>query len=428
MNEKSDFDRYVEANFHWNFAANLLDITFITIGHHLISRETIVPLLVSQLTSSKLAIGLIPAIFSLGTLLPQLLVANFAERLPRKKPFVMVLGAFGERLPHLLIGLAVWSLAASSPTAALIALFLLTGISAASMGIATPPWYDLIAKVIPLRKRGLWSGAARSLGALVGIAGAWLSGRILQSLAFPRNFALCYFLAFGAMVVSWVGLALNREPESPIVKGRSTLGQFLGRLPGVLRRDANYRRFLISRSLANLGGMAAGFFIVYGSERFAIGGAEVGALTAALVGSQALMNLVLGMAGDRTGHKGVLCAAAFSMALAAVAALAASSSAWLWAVFVLLGVSLAADHVSGLNIILEFCAAEERPTYIGLTNTLLAPSRALAPILGGWLATWSGYRGLFAGALVASVLGGALLTMWVQEPRLASQGEGQAAA
>ena len=55
MNEKSDFDRYVEANFHWNFAANLLDITFITIGHHLISRETIVPLLVSQLTSSKLA-------------------------------------------------------------------------------------------------------------------------------------------------------------------------------------------------------------------------------------------------------------------------------------------------------------------------------------------------------------------------------------
>jgi hypothetical protein len=25
-----------------------------------------------------------------------------------------------------------------------------------------------------------------------------------------------------------------------------------------------------------------------------------------------------------------------------------------------------------------------RPTHIGLTNTMLAPSRALAPIIGGW--------------------------------------------
>ena len=73
-----------------------------------------------------------------------------------------------------------------------------------------------------------------------------------------------------------------------------------------------------------------------------------------------------------------------------------------------------------MNIILEFCSPEDRPTYIGLTNTLLAPARTLAPILGGWLATWAGYRGMFLVALVASILGGLMMTFWVREPRRAT--------
>jgi MFS family permease len=73
--------------------------------------------------------------------------------------------------------------------------------------------------------------------------------------------------------------------------------------------------------------------------------------------------------------------------------------------------------VSGMNIILEFCEPEDRPTYIGLTSTLLAPTRALGPILGGWLATLLDYRGMFLVALALSLLGGGMLLGWVREPR-----------
>jgi MFS family permease len=48
---------------------------------------------------------------------------------------------------------------------------------------------------------------------------------------------------------------------------------------------------------------------------------------------------------------------------------------------------------------------------------LLAPVKALAPLLGGWLATWAGYQEMFVVALVVAALGGALLTLWVREPR-----------
>ncbi len=428
MTHDTDFQRQVEAHFPWNFTVNVMDIVFIMFGMSLISRATVMPFLVSRLTPSKMAIGLIPAIYSLGYYLPQLLTANFAEGLRRKKPFVMLLGGLGERFPYLLIGLAVWWLAEPAPVAALAALFLLLATSAASNGIATPAWFDMIAKVIPVQRRGLWSGVGHSLGALLGIAGAALAGRILADWPFPRNFGLCFILAFAAMVISWVGLALNREPESPTLKPRTGLGHYLRQLPGVLRRDPNYVRFLVGRSLANLGGMAAGFFMVYGDERFAIGGREVGALTAVLVGTQAVMNLLWGTVGDRRGHKAVLCGAAFSMALAATVTWMASSPAWLLATFALLGLSMSGDSVSSMNIILEFCAPEDRPTYIALTNTLLAPVTALAPLLGGWLATWAGYQGMFTVALLVAILGGLLLALWVREPRSLRQRRLAAAA
>jgi MFS family permease len=116
------------------------------------------------------------------------------------------------------------------------------------------------------------------------------------------------------------------------------------------------------------------------------------------------------------GHKVVLVGAAVAMAAAATVAMAVPSVAGLWLAFALLGLSLSAESVSHMNIILEFCAPEDRPTYIGLTNTLLAPGM-LAPVLGGWLATWAGYRGLFGAAIVFSLLGGLVLMLWVREPR-----------
>jgi len=162
------------------------------------------------------------------------------------------------------------------------------------------------------------------------------------------------------------------------------------------------------------------FTSIYGIERFQIDGAGVGLLTAVLVGSAAVVNVLWGIVGDRRGHKTVLACAAFALALAALVAWVSASQIWLAVTFVLLGVYRAGDGVSSLNIILEFCAPEDRPTYIGLTNTLLAPVLTLAPLLGGWLAMTFGYNGLFATALTCATLGGCLMAFWVREPRVKS--------
>ncbi len=411
------FERHVERNFRWNFSVNLLDISFIMLGLSLISRETVIPLLVSKLTTSTVAIGLVPAVYSLGMYLPQLLGASFAEGMPRKKPFVSLVGGVGERLPYLLAGVAVLLLAESSPLAALVALVLAFGLSGASAGFATPAWFDMIAKVIPLRRRGLFTGLGHGLGALMGVAGAVVIAFVLERWTFPQNFALLFVLAFGAMTISWLGLVLNREPANPSVRPTVPLANYLRRLPGVLRADRNFARYIGAMMVVRGGTMAGSFFLVYGVQRFQLGGAEVGLLTGVLIGCQAIFNPLWGLLGDRRGHKLVLVGGALALALAALLVWFAPAWPWLVAAFVLLSAFLAADSASMLNIILEFCADEDRPTYIGLSNTLMAPATALAPLLGGWLAAQLGFPPMFALAALLAGLGAALLIALVHEPR-----------
>ncbi len=163
--------------------------------------------------------------------------------------------------------------------------------------------------------------------------------------------------------------------------------------------------------------MASAFYVVYGADTFGVSAAGVVAFTIVSVSSVAVMNIVWGVIGDRSGHKLVLTLAAFSLTLAAIIAITSPSKVVLAVTFALLGAYAAADGVSALNIILEFCEPQDRPTYIGLTNTLLAPVVTLAPLIGALLASQFGYRRMFAVAMCVSAIGGTLLLVWVKEPR-----------
>jgi MFS family permease len=251
----------------------------------------------------------------------------------------------------------------------------------------------------------------------MGIVGAHFVGQILDTVPYPDNFGWLFTVAFIFCAVSWVGLALNREPESPVVKQQIPFRLYFRQLPNVLRGNRNYSRFLVGYAITRLGAMAVGFFLVFGNTRYRLTGTQVGTLTAILIGTQAVMNVVWGWIGDRAGHKFVLTSSAFILTLASLVAWSSSSETSLIVAFILLGAAIASDNVSRFNIVLEFAVPEDQPTYIGLTNTLLAPAVAIGPILGGWLATVLDYRGMFLIAALFAVTGGLLLLASVREPR-----------
>jgi MFS family permease len=124
---------------------------------------------------------------------------------------------------------------------------------------------------------------------------------------------------------------------------------------------------------------------------------------------------------DHAGHRLVLLAGMAATAAANVVALLAPSLAVFEVVFVLAGLSTAAINVSAMNVLLEFARVpEERPTYVGLGTTALAPVAFSAPLVAGLLADGLGFRAIFVTALAAATVGLALLAMLVRDPRHAA--------
>ena len=93
---------------------------------------------------------------------------------------------------------------------------------------------------------------------------------------------------------------------------------------------------------------------------------------------------------------------------------------WFFAIFFLRGATDAGIFISEISIVYEFTDAENRPTYIGLANTVPGVAGAIAPMIGGWLAGATSYRAMFVLATVIGVMSWALLRFGVHEPRKAA--------
>lgn len=413
---ESAFEREVERHFRHNAIVNVLDGTFFWLGSSFIAARTILPVYVSRLTDSKLAIGLLATIVSTGWLLPQLFTANWVQRLPRKKVVPVNVGLFTERLPILLMVPAAW-LASRSPKLALIAFFVCFAWHVLGAGVVAVGWQDMLAKVIPVYRRGRFLGITNFGGTATGVLGAMAAAWLLARYEFPQGYMLCFAAAATFIFISWVFLALTREPPQESQEPPVSQREYWKALPAILRADPNFRRYLISQVAASVGGMGIGFLAVYAAQRWQLTDSQASRFTTTMLIGQALANLALGPLGDRKGHKRVLELSILFSAAAVAAASLAPAPAWFHAVFALVGMSTAGFMISGVMIILEFSAPERRPTYIGLCNTIVGMVGAVTPLVGGWLAGAIGYQPLFAISGTASLAALALLRWTVRDPR-----------
>jgi MFS family permease len=409
----------VERHYKWNYAVNLLDGASFWFGGSFISSSTILPLFISKLTSNPLPVGLLAVIAQSAWFLPQLFTANAVERLARKKPVVVNLGLFTERLP--LWGLILAALATTrSPSLALAVFFISYAGHGLGAGIIASAWQELIARCFPVNRRGGFLGLTNFLGAGTGALGAVFSAWLLRTFPFPTNFAYTFTVAAGMILLSWFFLSLTREPARAVTVPRKSNREFLVGLPVVLRYDHNFRRFLIARMLIALGSMGSGFVTVAAVQRWHVPDGTVGIYTAILLLGQTAANLTFGLLADHFGHKLCLELSAAASALGFGLAWLAASAEWYYAVFVLSGIASSAILGSAILIVMEFCEPQRIPTYVGIGNTGVGLIGIIAPLIGAGLAQVN-YGLLFAVSSCVGWVAFILMRWWVREPRQAEK-------
>ncbi len=409
MTERSgQFDRR-------NFLLNLTEGAFWLAGSSLIASQTVLPALVTRLGGGNIAIGALSVMFWVGLLLPQLFAARYTQTLEWKKPWALRFGTT-HRVVVLLIGLIVLMFGASYSQLTMALFFILFSLNQVFMGIATPGWFDMYAKLTPLELRGRLSGIRTSIAG----AGSFLCGFLLTWLLARFEFPLNYSLAFfGASVLQFASLftqvGLVEEYPSKVMP-RLPTDEYLRQLKSIFRQNDNFRALIISSAVLILATMPVGFLTVYALTRFNADEGLIGQFTIIIVSGQIVGGLANGYLADHRGNKIALISAAIALAAASLCALLAPSLAWFRLSFFFLGINLGSELMTRFNIAIEYGPVEQRSTYIGLMNTMVAPFY-LTGLLGGWISDVFGYHMVFIIGIVCSLIGIGLLVAKVDEPR-----------
>jgi len=398
-----------------NFVLNMYEGGLFISSGGIVSVQTVLPALVARLGGSDVAVGALSVLVFAGVFLPQIFAARLVETLPWKKPWSVRFG-FLQRTSLLVNGIAIWILGKDWPSLALGIFFLLITSQQVFGGIATPGWFDFFAKLTPTQKRGRLIGIRVSLGGLGALLFGGLLTWLLGHVAFPASYALAMMVA---SMVQFSSLAVQSrlvELEPSLTVSRRPVSAYLRELPGVLQKNPEFKRFIISAAFLIPATMPVGFFTVYVLHRFETGEAIVGTLTVSMVAIQVVSALITGYVADHFGNKVALVASGAAMLCASVTAVLAPGPGWFILVFMFVGINAGSEIMSRYNIAAEFSSPEQRSTYVGLMNTVLAPCYGLA-LLGGIISQMFGYKALFLAGIACSLIGLYLLIFTVKDPR-----------
>jgi len=329
-------------------------------------------------------IGLLPALLQAGGMVPQAFLAPWVARLPRKIVLYRKVAAL--RLSGLVLMALSAFLLGKNPSLLPLGLLL----NALFTGVSSLPFWEVVAKTTPPKRRAALFSARNLVGGLLAFLAGFLVREVLSlPLPFPLPYALLFALGALAYGLGWYLFGLTHEPEEAPKEARLDL-----RAPLL---SPAFRRYLGVRLLLALAGLAEPFYAVYAVR--ALGqGKELGLYLSLYALAFTLSNLLWARMAAR-GSRGVLRAGAFLALLAPLLALLLPPGLF-GLVFLLQGAYLAALGLATTTLLLNLAPPGERSAAIGLANTL-AGLFAFSPVLGGYLADRLGFPALF---LLAALL------------------------
>ena len=238
-----------------NFLLILISNVLTKLGDLLVSPKTVLAWMLSSVGAPALVAWLVP-IRESGSMIPQMVIGAWVRQKPVRKWFWMM-GSFGQALSVMAMAASVWFLegyaAGSGVIAALVAFSLARGFCSVSMK-------DVQGKCIPKKRRGRLSGLASSIG---GTATVILTLLLFWDRGDPglAFYALLLLMAAGLWVIAGLLFASVDEYAGETGGGGSALGQAMQSL-SLLRDDAPFRHFVITRALLLCSALAAPYFVV----------------------------------------------------------------------------------------------------------------------------------------------------------------------
>ncbi len=395
-----------------NYYCGISNGAFFGFVDSVLSPYIVLSVFVNHLGGSNLLVGLLPAIYNGGWFLPQFLISPHLRSLTRKKPVYDGAGLV-RIVSWVLLVLGTFLLGSTHPQLLLALFFVLITIYSLAGGFGGVAFMDIVAKAIPVERRGTFFGRRDLLGALTAILGGYIVNLVLGPdfpLAFPFNFGLLFVIAGVAIVGGLGSFWLVKEPIEKAPVQQVTMRDQVGEARSVFRENRTYRRYLLTRIAVAAADIATPFYAIYATTILHVPLDTVGIYIALTTGASLVTNPLLSRLSDRRGNRIVLVTAALGMLVMPLVATifrllppGPMLGIPFGLVFVVNGVTRSAGNISFPSYLLEIAPAPQRPLYIGFTNSVLGVA-TFFPIVGGVLLDLAGFDAVLALTLVVGAL------------------------
>ncbi len=410
------YEKFVWANLGRNYIGNYIHGMLGMTGFRLLSAPTFIPIFLHQLSGSDAIVGLGTALQQLGGLISPIVSASQIEHRKRVMPAAMLIGSL-MRLAVAGMVLVSWFMRGTPLLASMLVLLFLFGVFSGAQRVA---FQLLLAKVIPIVRRGRLQAWRNLTGGAIAAVLTWAAGRYLIGRnLFGHGYSVTFAVTF---VLTSLGLTalqiLLREPDPVTVRPRVRMVERLRDFPALLSGDRGFLYFMIAQTLAVAGRIAAPFYVLYAQTSIELTGATLGLLGFAYLGADTASNLVWGYLGDRSGFR-VACLISLGVWLAATGLLLTAHTLPVIALALAgLGAANSGYNMSAQTMVLEFGLREDMAMRLAFSSTAEGLTAALGPLLGGLIARAFGYSPLLwiSGGFVAAAL--VVLMALVEEPRL----------
>ena len=406
----------------WNFTMGLIHGILYLGGEAFYNPDTVLPIFLDHFSKSKMLIGLsstlIGRLGGIMSVFPQLLVANRIENKTHKKP-LLKFAITVRALSWGLLAFTTYIFNNTYPNLTILFLFITLILHTFMGGIAAIPFYDIWGKSLPSNLRGRFFGYRQLWGGILAIGSGLIVKNILgnNAIKFPYNFALLFFLAFIFLSISYIALGSVKEPTEKVYKNKLPFKDFLKKAFLVIKKNKNYKKFIMVEILAGAGGIALPFYILYLKDVLQIELGMVGILLSAQMLGSVLSNILWARLSDFVGNKKVIQISTFAGLMVPIVALMTQfKNELLYLIlFAIIGFFIAGRTIGKTNYLLDIAPSRDRPIYISLTGTLLFPV-SLFPLIGGLIAQHISYNMLFIITGVPILLG-FILSFNLKEPK-----------
>lgn len=241
----------------WNYFIIIVSNTLTKLGDVLGNPKTVLAWLMHYVNAPLFLISFIVPIRESGSMMPQIVVANFIRQLPLRK-WIWVLGSVLQFLSMVGIGLVALNFEGTQAGLLIIILLIIFSLSRGLCSVASK---DVLGKTIPKTRRGRLNGYATSISGFLVIVSGFLI--LFKANDDPGINYYAFILFFAGFLWLLAALVYSNIKEYPgdTSGGKNGLKEAIQKI-SIIKTDKVFRNFVIARALLLCTALTAPFYIV----------------------------------------------------------------------------------------------------------------------------------------------------------------------